>query len=429
MADNIWDKISNDIDARRAAENSLPAADSGLTTSSPGIDANFPADENLTVGLPPNTNGGDVANQVDAATIGQFGSDQVMVDPDVAMIQRQLDPLGGQPLALMNVTQADFTPGVNLPLQVGGTSGQLTGSRGIYVAQNQATPFALLEKRRAAQQQAALKRAADMDKFKMRKPPLSKDPRFNKNLVNTFNEYTDIFVDRATSEYGSREAGLAALQNPGTKIGREYLQQMDNLDILAGEVDQIVDLQAKVDKAIEEGDQYVSPETQKLNEEFKTLTGRFSGGDAFGAASLRNIEDQLQMSQSVDQFFKENDTLKNIEGVILQRAGIDDSRADQFRTTTRYTKDFEEGARAQAKAMKQNVAFRNRQDLTEEDIFKRIMSLKGRVDKRTASVKAKPVQKGFTDKSQVPISSDPKIVNIGPTQFTTENSTPFSQSC
>jgi len=220
---------------------------------------------------------------------------------------------------------------------------------------------------------------------------------------------------------------MAALTSPSTDIGREFAQQMDNLEILAGEVDQVVDLNAEVEKAIEEGDQFVSPETVKLHNDFKNLAGKFESGDAFGAASLRDNQTKLQTSQSVDQFFKENNVLSNIEGELLKTAGIDDSRADQFRTTTRYTEDFTKGARAQAKAMKNNVSFRNREDLTEEDIFNRIMALKGRVDKRTASVKAKPKSSGFTDKSQVPVSSDPKVVNVGSTQFSTENSTPFSQ--
>ena len=190
-------------------------------------------------------------------------------------------------LLLSDATQAMFTPGANVPLRVGGTSGQLTGSRDIFVAGSTAVPFALMERRRAAQQQAAQKRAEDLGRFKIKKPKLSKDPRFNKNLVDTTNEFTDIFIKRATDQFGSREAGLAALQNPGTKIGREFIQQMDNLEILAGEVDQIVDLNAEVEQAVEEGDQFVSDETLKLHNEFKSLTGAFEGGDAFGAASFQ----------------------------------------------------------------------------------------------------------------------------------------------
>ena len=97
--------------------------------------------------------------------------------------------------------------------------------------------------------------------------------------------------------------------------------------------------------------------------------------------------------------FKDNDVLKNIEGEILQTAGITDA-GDSFRQTTRFTKDFEKGARAQAKSMKQNVSFRNR-DITEDEIFDRIMALKGKTDKRTASVKTKPQPRGgFSEKPQ-----------------------------
>lgn len=424
--DNIWTKISNDIDARRSVNESLPLESQLTQGIGSGINADFSSTENLTVGLPENNP--DTGSLVDVATMGNFDPNgQNIPDTDVSFIQSQIDPLGGRPLALGDVTQEMFTPGISLPLAVGGTSGQLTGSRNIFVAQNQAVPFALLERRRAAQQQAAIKRAQDLERFKLRKPALSKDPRFNRNLVETANEFTDIFIDRATKQFGSREAAMAALTSPSTKIGREFAQQMDNLEILAGEVDQVVDLNAEVEKAIESGDQFVSDETLKLHNEFKNLSGKFLQGDAFGAASFRDKLTQLQTSQSLDQFMKDNDVLSSISGEIIQRAGIDDSRADQFRTTTRYTENFEEGARAQAKAMKQNVAFRNRQDLTEDDIFNRIMALKGKVDKRTASVKAKPKADGFTDKSQVPVSSEPKVVKVGDDQFQTENSTPYSQ--
>ena len=390
-------------------------------------DTDLPAISDLEVGLPPNEPG--VESLVDAATIGQFSpGGQPVPGSDVAFIQQQLDPLGGQPIALGDVTQEMFTPGINLPLAVGGTSGQLTGSRNIFVAQNQAVPFALLERRRAAQQQAALKRQKDLERFKLRKPALSKDPRFNQQLVDTFNDFTDIFVDRATQQFGSREAAMMALTSPTTKIGREYAQQMDNLEILAGEVDQVVDLNAEVEKAREEGDQFVSDETLRLHEEFKDLSGRFAGGDAFGAASLRDNLTALQTSQSLDQFMKENDTLKSIEGEILQTAGVDASRADHFRTSTRFRKNFEEGARAQAKAIKNNVAFRNRQDLTEDDIYKRIIALKGKVDKRTTKVTKKHKTDGFTDKSQVPVSNQPKAINIGENQFMTKVSVPYSAS-
>ncbi|MHA1816619.1 MAG: hypothetical protein ACTSX1_11470, partial [Candidatus Heimdallarchaeaceae archaeon] len=370
----------------------------------------------------------DIANRVDAATIGTFSpGGEVLPDTDVAFIQNQLNPLGNQQLALPDATQELFTPGINIPLRAGGTSGQLTGSRDIFVAQNQAVPFALLERRRAKQQEAAQKRAKDLERFKLRKPALSKDPRFNRNLIETQSEFTDIFIKRAEEQFGSKQAGLAALSNPGTKIGREFAQQMDNLEVLAGEIDQVVDLNAEVEKSIQEGDQFVSDETLKLHKEFQTLSGEFLEGSAFGAASFRDKLTNLQTSQSVDQFFKDNATLANISGEVLQRAGVDDSRADQFRTSTRFTKDFEKGARAQAKAIKENAAFRGREDLSEEDIFKRIMALKGKVDKRSVTVKGKRKFEGFKTKEDVPINNQPKIINVGNTQFRTKTSVPYPE--
>ena len=425
MADNL--PLENEYVSGVQNDPNLPLDNDLSSGLGAGINANFSSDQNLVSGLPPNTNGGDIGNNIDNATIGQFSpSGSNVPSSDVAYIQNQLNPLGNQQLALMGATNELFQQGMNLPLQVGGTSGQLTGSRGIYAAQNQAVPFALLEQRRALQQQAALKRAKDLEKFKLKKPELSKDPRFNRNLVSTANEYTDIFVKRAEQEYGSHEAAMAALTSDSTKIGREFAQQMDNLDILAKEVDQVVDLNAEVEKAIESGDQYVSDETVKLHNDFKNLQEKFANGNAFGAASFRNQLQKLQTSQSVDQYFKENDVLKNISGEILQKAGIDDSRSDQFRTTTRYTQDFEKGAREQAKQMKQNVAFRNRQDLSEDDIFNRIMALKGKVDKRTASVKAKPQSSGAVNPNEIAVSDQKQVINVGGKNFNVNKSIDFS---
>lgn len=378
--------------------------------------------------LPPNSNGNAVENNIDNATIGQYSPAGSMTpDSDVQFIQNQINPLGGQAPAIAGATNEMFMPGYNQPLQVGSTSGQLTGSRGIYVGGGGYIPFAALERRREAQQKAALKRAEDLGRFKLKKPALSKDPRFNQNLVSTANDFTDIFIKRAEEQYGSREAAMAALTSPSTKIGREFAQQMDNLEILAGEVDQVVDLNAEVEKAIEEGDQYVSDDTLKLHSEFKNLSGKFTGGDAFGAASFRDKLNELQTSQSVDQYFKDNETLKNIEGEILQTAGATD-RGDNYLQTTRYQEDFSKGARAQAKAIKQNASFRNR-EITEDQIFDRIMALKGKVDKRTATVKNKPKQgDGYNKIEDVPVSRQPKVINVGGNQYKTSISVPVSKA-
>jgi len=93
-----------------------------------GTEENLVRDQDLVVGLPPNNPS--TSSAVDAATLGSFSPDgQSIPDTDVSFIQNQIDPLNGQPLALGDATQEMFTPGINQPLRVGGTSGRLTGSR------------------------------------------------------------------------------------------------------------------------------------------------------------------------------------------------------------------------------------------------------------------------------------------------------------
>lgn len=371
----------------------------------------LPSEESFTTGLPPNTNGGAVENAIDAATLGRFVSDgqQGVSQDDFDFVNRQVDPLGGQPAAIADATNELFSPGINRPIRVGGTSGQLTGNRDIFVAQGGVRPFAALERRKAAQQQSALKRKKDLDRFKVTLPKLSKDPRFNDNILKAHGNFREEFVARAKREFGDN--WVTALTAPETKIGRDFIQGNANFDLLAGKIDQIVDLQGEIESSIEEGDQFVSDATLQLHQNFKTLSGEFSQeGGNLASADLGGMLDMLQTSQTLDQFIKDNDILSNVEGEVLQRAGIDDSRADQFRQTTRFTKDFQEGLRTQAKRIKGNVAFRGRQDLTEDAVFQILRNLKGKVDKRTATVKSKPRSAGGF--SEDPKDIDDRVRNI-----------------
>ena len=375
--------------------------------------------------LPPNTQGNNVSNLVDAATIGAYNpSGQNVPSSDISYIQNQMDPLNGQAPAIKDATNEMFMPGLHEPLRVGGTSGQMTGSRDIFVGGGAYVPFAALERRKQAQQDAALKRAADLKSFKLQKPKLSKDPRFNRNLVSTANDFTSIFIGEAEKQYGSREAAMRALTDPTTKIGREFIQQMDNLEILAGEVDQVVDASAKIDKAIETGDRYISPITRQRNQEFKKLLGKFEGGDAFGAASFRDKLNELQTSIGLDAFIKDQGILSNIDAVILQTAGVGDSAdGESYRTSTRYTEDFSNAAKAQAKSMAQHFP-----QMTEDEIYTHLLTLKGSVDKRTAGVVNKPKDSdgGYKKKEDVIITEDPKVIDINGSQVKTQKSVPFA---
>jgi len=373
--------------------------------------------------LPPNTQGNNVSNLVDAATIGAYNpSGQNVPSSDVSYIQNQMDPLNGQAPAIKDATNEMFMPGLHEPLRVGGTSGQMTGSRDIFVGGGAYVPFAALERRKQAQQDAALKRAADLKSFKLKKPKLSKDPRFNRNLVSTANDFTSIFIGEAEKQYGSREAAMRALTDPTTKIGREFIQQMDNLEILAGEVDQVVDLSAKVDAAIESGDKYISPITRKHNQEFKQLLGKYEGGNAFGAASMRDKLNEMTMAASLDGYIKDFKVLEGIDGIIKQTAGVSD-KGDYYQTTTQYNKSYEEGARTAAKNIAQQLGH-----VTEQDAYNHIMSLKGEESKQSKTM----VQKrnddggGYNKKEDVIITEEPKVIDINGSQVKTQKSVPFA---
>lgn len=378
--------------------------------------------------LPPNTNGRSIENTIDAATLGRFNP-QGQGGPsaeDIAFVRGQVDPLSGEPAALDDATNELFMPGINKSIRVGGTTGQLTGSRDIFVAQGGLTPFAAMERKKAAQQAAAAERAKKLNQFKRKDPKLAKDPRFNDNVLKQNAEHDEKFIERAKKEYGA--AWQVALMSPQTAIGREYLQGKDNLDLLVDKADQVTDLVGEVNQAIEKGDQYVSDATLELKRQYDELTDEFSQERGnIGQSSMRNIVDKLQTSADLDQFIKDKNILANVDAVILQTAGVDDSRSDQFRSTTRYTENFDIAARAAAKELKNNASFRGRTDLTEDDVFQYIKNLKGKTDKRTASVTGRTESGGYTSKDQVPVSEKPKIIKVGNSEFKTEKSVPYSQ--
>ncbi len=344
---------------------------------------------------------------IDTSITGQFnrGVSQAEID----LINRQVDPLAGETPAIIDATNELFVPSLNQPILRGTSSSQTLGSQPIFVAGGGNIPFAAFERQKQARQAQALKQAEDANKFKLRKAPLTKDPRLNKNLNETFNEFTDIFIKRAEEQFGDRVKGIAALTNPATKIGREFIQQMDNLDILASQADQIIDEVAKIDAAIESGDQFVPKESEELSNRIKQ---NLSSGDIFAVTSLRGDIDKLQTSQTLDQFFKDNKTLSNIEGEITKRTGISDF-GDFKLLSDRERKEYEDGAREQARAIKENIAFRNR-DLSEDDIFNRIIALKGRTDKVTKRLKTKPKIKGGKldkEKEDIVVNQQGKVVN------------------
>ena len=362
-------------------------------------------DDYENVSLPPNTNGNNVSNSVDAATIGAYNPNgQNVPSSDVAYIQNQMDPLNGQAPAIQNATNEMFIPGTGEVYRAGGTSGQLTGSRDILLPSSYQIPFAALEQRRYAQQEAAKKRADDLGKFKLQKSKLSKDPRFNRNLVKTYNDYTDIFIKEAEKQYGSKQAAMAALTDPSTKIGREYAEQVDSLDILAGEVDQIVNLSAKIDSAIEKGDRYVSPITAKHNQDFKQLIGNFEDGVV--APGMRNKLNEMSLSVGLDSYIKDMGILEGIDAKVTQTATVSD-KGDYYQTTTQKNKTYEEATRAAAKSMRSAFP-----QMTEDEIYNHLLSLKGLEDIESETMAQKRKGDGGIKPNDVQVSNEEQVINI-----------------
>lgn len=378
--------------------------------------------------LPPNTEGGDVGSRVDAATIGAFSPNGEQVPAsDLAFIQQQIDPLSGQQLALGNVTQEDFTPGINLPLRVGGTSGQLTGSRDIFVPRAQAVPFALLERRRAAQQQAALKRAEDLSKAKGL-PEIDKinDARFNRNLVNTFNDFTKIFEKRALNlAGGDQEVARELLTDTRTEIGRDFATQVSNLNQLAGEFNQIADDVAKIKIAQQKGGQFVSKADRDLVSDFDSLQKSFKDGDPFNAVNLLRTRKRIGATRSLEGVLKDTNVLASVKASIIKTAKISNDELGNFITTTEGKKVFDKAVEAILPGLERDAAIAGR--FTRKQLRDEILPRFGSeiTTEKKLQLKRKPSAGAFGSKADVPISNQPKIIDVNGSQFKTTSSVPF----
>jgi len=197
---------------------------------------------------------------------------------------------------------------------------------------------------------------------------------------------------------------MAALTDPSTKIGREYAEQVDSLDILAGEVDQIVNLSAKIDSAIEKGDRYVSPITAKHNQDFKQLIGNFEDGVV--APGMRNKLNEMSLSVGLDSYIKDMGILEGIDAKVTQTATVSD-KGDYYQTTTQKNKTYEEATRAAAKSMRSAFP-----QMTEDEIYNHLLSLKGLEDIESETMAQKRKGDGGIKPNDVQVSNEEQVINI-----------------
>ena len=333
------------------------------------------------VALPPN--GGDLGSLITQETLGQFTPEGATPE-EIASIQASIN--AQVPSAEIGDPGASLFPGISQPINVGQQSGQIIGSQPIFVQRGGAFPAGVVQAREKALDDAAKARAKALKPFDLPKGPTVQDPRFQKSLNQAVVNTQENFIARAGTEFGE-ELKFAALQDPKTKIGIEFTQAMDNLDVLARESDQIIELFADVDSGLESGDLVFSDETIALRKEFETLTGAVEGGDIQNLGNMRDKLNTLQGSISLDKFLNDNKTIEKIKGTIVQRAGVKDF--DEFmgvRTTK--TKEFDQAIEQLSSDFKRDQ-FKG-SPLSKEDIANHLKGILGSEKVSSLKISAKP---------------------------------------
>ena len=378
--------------------------------------------------LPPNNEGGDISNNIDNATIGTFnpGNQAGVPNTDVQRLQMANNPLGGQQMALPNATNEMFTPGVNQPLRVG-----QSGGRDIFVAQNQTVPFALLERRRAAQQAAALKRAQDLkaNQKELGGFNLSKDQRFNKNLLKTGNEFISSFEQEALKQAGGdKTMARQLLTDTNTDIGRQFATQMSNLNQVTGQFDQIVDDVASIEKRIEDGDTSLTPEDYKFIEDYNKMGGAFESGDIFNTVNFAESQRRLTAQKSLPGVVKSTGVLDKIMPKVLGTSAVYDAGSGRWITKDVEKKDYDKAVQEITNQLMEVTDIR-RQGTSRESVEAYVGSLL-----QDSSITKKKNQfapgagKGLQSKKDVVVDKNKRVTNIEGTNFESKNSTTYPES-
>ncbi len=341
----------------------------------------------------PTNEGSDIGSLITQETLGQFqpkgpGSPSA---EDLATVERLIEAQTPG-VETGDLGRSTFFPGIDQPINVGQVGGQLIGSQPIFVRTGGQFPVGVVEARKKALEDAAKKKAQALKSFDIPKGPTIKDPRFQRSLNKTVTSTQENFINRARQQFG--EKAFIALQSPQTSIGREFINAMDNLDVLAREGDQIVDLFAEVETGLESGDLIFSDETIKLKQEFETLSGQLEGGQIGKLGNMRDKLNALRGSLNLDKFLNDKSFLTDIKGRLVEKAGVRDFN-EYLQTTKVGTKTFDEDVATIASNLKR-TSFKNNPFFTEDQIASQLGAILG--SERTIDISIKTKAKGAGSK-------------------------------
>lgn len=303
---------------------------------------------------------------------------------------------GFKPQPLVDIAANDLFFASNEPILKGMSTGQLTGSRGIYVGGADYFPAQVLNQRKKAIQDAAIAQKQKEQEFLSQRAPLIKDKGFQRNLNDTFNNQFNSMVDQAKETYG--ENWYDAITDQSTDIGRQFVNFSDNMNFLAGAADQSTDLIATTRNNMDEGKLVYSPETMQMLDDYENMQGQFAGGNVESLVNLREEFGKLQGYIGLDTYL--NDKNVDVKATVTGWADVIDNN-DSYITSESKKTAYEDQLRqlangwATGKVPSELTPLVRSGMITEEDIFNHLQSLYGYdAVVTTKSVSNKPAGSG-----------------------------------
>ena len=291
-------------------------------------------------------------------------------------------------------SNAALMPMLNQPINVGTSSGQITGSHGVYVDPGFVAPWGAIMQKQAAQDeqtnlalknQQLAKQARDKA-FKFEKPKFEvKDPGFQKSLNEAATSTINSFTDQA-KELGGKD--WQVMLKTDTRLGREFQSAMDGLNLLVRNADRATDKFAEIDEGIKSGDVYYSDEIRKIRRDYENLTDEaFGGGDIEKLAGIRQLYKDLDGHMELNTFLNDKGILSNIKGQISGSTGISDmGEFKQLKTTNRTL--YDENIKNIIQSVKKSMG--SEYPYTDEDIETTLLGHFQNESTSKKSLKAKP---------------------------------------
>lgn len=318
---------------------------------------------------------GNVQNLDLGAQIDQTVNAQPSIQ-DIETIRQasaQFDPLSPQTLtpitAVGNQGVASTFPTLNQPINVGNVGGQIIGNQPIFAAPGLVLPFGvLMEQQRqlqVAQQQqdklanvarteAELGERARREAFKFERPkiPTLKDPGFQGSLNEAGNSVINSFVDQAKQLFG---ADWQIALKSDTRIGREFQQAIDGIDVVARNADFITEKFANVQEGIKTGEVFFSDGVKKAFRDYEQMIGAFEGGDVTALANARQVLANIDGHVELNNFLKDSGILSNVIAQVTGGTGSPKDMGDFLALRTTDRKSFDRNIAAMVKNVRKSL--------------------------------------------------------------------------